>query len=370
MHGSTDLLILRLNRSYNSHLELTISKGAFMSLRTYLVRRLSVAVVLFVAVLIFNFFIFRLPVFIMGMDPMNLYVTREMEPEARERLRVVYGIPRQDATILEWINHFLLYMKNMIFLDFGESFVSFSPVVNDIMIRLPNTLLLMGTSTFLAIILGVVIGIAAASRHGGKFDTAMITIGLSLYSFPVFWIGMMLLLFLSYYIDLFPLGHTVSGPESYEALFSGTIEGYIIYFQDLIWHLVLPCTTLTVAFFGGYMLLMRNTLVEILTEDYIHTARAKGLHERTVLFKHGLRNAFLPLITVIAISFAFIVSGAVLTETVFAWFGMGRLLFDSLLTYDWPVCQAIFYLIALCVIAANILADVLYGVLDPRIKYG
>ncbi|MFX1506947.1 MAG: ABC transporter permease, partial [Promethearchaeota archaeon] len=288
---------------------------------------------------------------------------REMEASTREDLRKVYGIPSSDADFWEWLNHFLLYMKNMIFLDFGFSFETFAPVNNAIMERLPNTLLLMGTSTFLSILIGIIIGIAAASRHGGKFDTAMITIGLSLYSFPVFWIGMMLLLFLSYYLSIFPLGHSVSGSHVYDA-------GGLTYVVDLLWHLVLPCTTLTVAFFGGYMLLMRNTLVEILTEDYILTARAKGLYERTVLFRHGLRNAFLPLITVIAISFAFIVSGAVLTETVFAWFGMGRLLFEALLSYDWPVCQAIFYMIAICVIAANIIADILYGVLDPRIKYG
>ena len=353
-----------------------------MSLRIYLLKRSFIAVVLFIAVLVFNFFIFRLPVFIMGMDPINLYVSREMEPSARERLREVYGIPHVDAGLEEWIEHFLLYMRNMVLLDFGDSFVSFAPVEEDIMERLPNTLLLMGASTLLSIVIGIIIGIAAASRHGGKFDTAMITVGLSLYSFPVFWIGMMLILFLSFYLDIFPLGHSVSNSAVYQGglafwvnLEKGiitleTLSGLLRYLQDLLWHLVLPCLTLTIAFYGGYMLLMRNTLVEVLTEDYILTARAKGLHERTVLFRHGLRNAFLPLITVIAINFAFIVSGAVLTETVFAWFGMGRLLFEALISYDWPVCQAIFYLIAICVIIANILADILYGVLDPRIKYG
>jgi peptide/nickel transport system permease protein len=115
---------------------------------------------------------------------------------------------------------------------------------------------------------------------------------------------------------------------------------------------------------------MRNTLVDVLTEDYILTARAKGLEERTVLYKHGVRNAFLPLISLIAINFAFIISGAVLTETVFIWFGMGRLLWGSLSANDWPTAQGIFFMIAVTVIAANIIADILYGVLDPRIKYG
>ncbi len=332
-----------------------------MSLRRYLLKRIGIAAILFFAVLIFNFFLFRLPIFVLGMDPMSLYIDPDMEIETIERLREIYGIPERDAGFDVWLNHFYLYVQNMITLEFGNSFVSYRPVVQDIMDRLPNTLILMGTSTILTIIVGVAAGIITASRHGGKFDTAMLTVGLSLYSFPVFWVGIMLLLFFGFYIPLFPIGHTQSFPTP-----ANPLERIL----DLIWHMVLPVTTLTLTFYGSYLLLMRNTLIDVLTEDYILTAKAKGLQERTILFKHGLRNAFLPLITVIAINFAFIVSGAVLTETVFAWFGMGRLLFSSLSSYDWPVSQAIFWLIAICVIVANILADVLYGILDPRVKYG
>ncbi|MFX0049916.1 MAG: ABC transporter permease [Candidatus Hermodarchaeota archaeon] len=332
-----------------------------MSLRTYLVKRFFIAIVLFFTVLVFNFFLFRLPIFVLGMDPMTLYIEPGMEPDTIALLREQYGIPEQNAGFAEWFNHFLLYMRNMVTLEFGQSFDSNRPVSLEIMERLPNTIILMGTATVTSILLGVVSGIIAASRHGGKLDTGFITVGLSLYSVPVFWVGMMLLLFFAFFIPIFPMGKSLSYPIP---------TNPISRLLDLIWHLILPCTTLTLGLFGGYMLLMRNTLVEVLTEDYILTAKAKGLAERTVLFKHGLRNAFLPLITVIAISFAFIVSGAVLTETVFAWYGMGRLLFQALLAFDWPVTQAIFWMIAVTVIIANILADLLYGVLDPRIKYG
>ncbi|MFX1282777.1 MAG: ABC transporter permease [Promethearchaeota archaeon] len=332
-----------------------------MSLRTYLLKRSIIAVVLFITTLVLNFFLFRLPIFVLGMDPMSLYINPNMDPRSIEKVRRQYGIPERNAGFEEWFNHFLLYMQNMVTLQFGQSFETLGPVVDEVMERLPNTLILMGASTIIAVVLGIVSGIFIASRHGGKIDTAFITVGLSLYSFPVFWIGMILILFFAYYIPIFPLGHTVSFPVP---------SNPILLIFDLAWHLALPVATLTLAFFGGYMLLMRNTLVEVLTEDYILTARAKGLEERTVLFKHGVRNAFLPLITVIAIQFAFIVSGAVLTETVFAFNGMGRLLFSSLLSYDWPVTQAIFWLIAVCVIIANVLADILYGVLDPRIQYG
>ena len=334
-----------------------------MSLRSYLLKRVSIAVILFLAVLIFNFFIFRLPIFVLGRDPMTLYTDPQMEMEVIERLRVIYGIPERGAGFWPWFDHFIKYMQNMLTLNFGQSFTSFGPVTTEITRRLPNTLLLMGTSTILAIIVGVVAGIWAASRHGGKLDTGLITVSLSLYSFPVFWLGMMLLMVFAYIFPIFPLGHTMSSPDIVRDM--NALERL----WDLIWHLTLPVVTLTLAFFGGYMLLMRNTLVDVLNEDYILTAKAKGLPERTVLYKHAVRNAFLPLITVIAISFAYIVSGAILTETVFAWYGMGRLLFTSLIENDWPVSQALFWLISITVIAANILADLLYGILDPRIKY-
>lgn len=340
-----------------------------MGLRSYLVKRVIVAIALFIAVLIFNFFLFRIPVFVLGIDPASLYITPGMNLDAIENIRRLYQLPPADATWYDWWQHFVRYMQNMLTGQFGQSFMSFRPVVMDVMERLPNTLLLMGTSMVFAVLLGVVTGIVAASRHGGVLDTGLITFSLTMYSLPVFWMGMVFLLLFSvlpqmlWGIPLFPMGHTISPPGSVP-------NDPISYALDLSWHLFLPCLTLTLGFFGGYMLLMRNTLVDVLTEDYILTARAKGLEERTVLYKHGVRNAFLPIISLIAINFAFIISGAVLTETVFVWYGMGRLLYASLTAHDWPVAQAIFFMIAISVIVANIIADVLYGVLDPRIKYG
>ncbi len=340
-----------------------------MGLRSYLLKRVIIAIALFIAVIIFNFFLFRIPVFVFGIDPATLYIQPGMDRHAIEQIRRLYQLPPADATWLDWFHHFVAYMQNMFTLQFGISFSTGNPVVEDIMERLPNTLLLMGTAMIFAVILGVVTGIIAASRHGGAMDTGLITFSLTMYSFPVFWLGMVFMLVFSVLpqlylgFPLFPLGHTTSAP--------GTVPNDpFSYSIDVAWHLVLPAMTLTLAFFGGYMLLMRNTLVDVLTEDYILTARAKGLEERTVLYKHGVRNAFLPLISLIAINFAFIISGAVLTETVFIWFGMGRLLWGSLSANDWPTAQGIFFMIAITVIAANIIADILYGVLDPRIKYG
>lgn len=340
-----------------------------MGLRNYLVKRVIIAIVLFIAVIIFNFFLFRIPVFVLGVDPASLYINPGMDIDAIENIRRLYQLPPENATWYDWWLHFVRYMQNMLTGQFGQSFMSFRPVVMDIQERLPNTLLLMGTSMIFAVLLGVVTGIIAASRHGGALDTGLITFSLTMYSLPVFWMGMVFLLLFSvvpqmfFGIQLFPMGHTISPP--------GTVPNDpISYALDVAWHLVLPALTLTLGFFGGYMLLMRNTLVDVLTEDYILTARAKGLEERTVMYKHAVRNAFLPIISLIAINFAFIISGAVLTETVFVWYGMGRLLYYSLISNDWPVAQAIFFMIAATVIIANILADILYGIIDPRIRYG
>ena len=340
-----------------------------MGLRNYLVKRVIIAIVLFIAVIIFNFFLFRIPVFVLGVDPASLYINPGMDIDAIENIRRLYQLPPENATWYDWWLHFVRYMQNMLTGQFGQSFMSFRPVVMDIQERLPNTLLLMGTSMIFAVLLGVVTGIIAASRHGGALDTGLITFSLTMYSLPVFWMGMVFLLLFSvvpqmfFGIRLFPMGHTISPP--------GTVPSDpISYALDVAWHLVLPTLTLTLGFFGGYMLLMRNTLVDVLTEDYILTARAKGLEERTVMYKHAVRNAFLPIISLVAINFAFIISGAVLTETVFVWYGMGRLLYYSLISNDWPVAQAIFFMIAATVIIANILADILYGIIDPRIRYG
>ncbi|MFX0172947.1 MAG: ABC transporter permease [Candidatus Hodarchaeota archaeon] len=332
-----------------------------MGLRSYLGKRLFIAIILFFTILIFNFFIFRLPIFILGIDPIDLYYTPDMEPETMELFRKKFRIPEANAGFTAWFDHFIAYMQNTLILEFGQSFLTHRPVQLEIMERLPNTILLMGSATLISIAIGIVTGILAASRHGSKIDTALITVGLSVYSLPVFWIGMVLLLFFAFFLPLFSLGYSVSYPIP---------QNPIARIWDFIWHLILPCATLSLGLIGNYMLLMRNTLVEVLTEDYILTARAKGLAERMVLFKHGLRNAFLPLVTVISISFAFIVAGSVLVETVFSWHGMGRLLFKGLMHNDWPVSQAIFWLISVCAIAANIIADLLYGILDPRIKYG
>lgn len=332
-----------------------------MGLRRYVIKRVITGTITVLAVVVLIFFLFRLPTFLQGIDPSDLYINPELPAQAQEALRQHLGLPPKNATFDHWFGYFVTNTKNLLTFDFGLSFRTFRPVTAEISDRLPNTLLLLGTSIGLSIVLGIALGIKAASRHGKTLDVALVTSSLTTYSMPVFWLGMLLILVLGFYLRLFPIsGGTISYPPP---------EDFLQASLDKLWHMILPATTLVIAIYGGYLLLMRNTLIDVLTEDYIVTARAKGLSERAVLYGHAVRNAFLPMITNIALSVALLWTGATLTETTFNWEGIGRLYFTSLVLLDFPVAEALLYIIALSVVLANIVADLMYGVLDPRVRY-
>lgn len=332
-----------------------------MGLREWVIKRTINNVLLVLAVTIFVFFLFRVPVFYLGVDPADLYLVGGMKPEEVENIRRIYGLPSKDAGLLEWLNHFVLYIYNTLTFNFGFSFQTLRPVSSEILERLPNTLLLIGTSTAISIVLSVYVGVKVASRHGSRLDVSAITLSLFVYNLPIFWVGIMALMIFGYYLDLYPVtGGSISYPPPSDPF---------LYALDLLWHLSLPVAVLAVAGFGGLMLIMRNNVLTALTDDYITTARAKGLSEQTILYKHALRNAMLPLITIVALSIATLIGGAVLTETVFNWYGMGRFLFEAVTSQDYPTMQAITYIFAISTVLANFFADILHGVFDPRIKY-
>jgi len=255
-------------------------------------------------------------------------------------------------------------MYNMLTGQFGISYVSGGQISQEIGARLLNTFLLVGLSTIFSVIIGVILGVIAAQKRGGLFDSASVITSLTTYSLPTFWMGMIFLLIFSYGLHWFPAGWTSS------FTISNPPPNIFVDFTDRIWHLFLPVLTLTLFQYGGFLLLTRATMLETLTEDYVITARAKGLKERTVLFKHALKNASLPLITSAAISIGFVLSGAIITEQVFNYPGLGWWTWKAISWTDYPVLHCIFFLTAVCVIIANFIADLLYGVIDPRIKYG
>lgn len=344
-----------------------------MALKSYIVKRIIYMVFLVFFVLSLNFVIFE----IMPGNPIEFFAGRPgtLTAEKVEELMKLWGF--RDPLHVKYYR----YITNMLTLQFGRSARTGRPVVEMIGEALPNTLLLMGASTIISIILGILTGAIAAYNRGGKLDTTLVTGSLVTYSLPTFWMGMIFLVIFGLHLKWFPIGKTVSywpqyptglPPPLFEAQIY-TIKLVIPSLEELLdrsWHLFLPTLTLVLFQYGGYLLLTRATMIEALSEDYIITARAKGVKERTVMLKHALKNASLPIITTVALAFGFMISGAIITETVFAWPGLGGLTWHAIQLYDYPILHVVFYVIAVCVIVANFIADLVYGIVDPRIKYG
>jgi peptide/nickel transport system permease protein len=284
---------------------------------------------------------------------------RLREPEVLKALMEAYGLD-QPLPI-----RYLKYVVNMLTFQFGYSYYTRKPVVSEIGVRLQNTLLLVVPPEIFAVVVGVALGALAAYKRGGLIDNASVIASLISHALPVFWIALVLVIIFSYNLNWFPSGHYL--PPHWEWSPPQTIWEE---WGTRLWYLALPWTTLFLLAFGTYLLLTRASTLECVSEDYVLTAKAKGLKERTVLFKHTLKNASLPIITEVAIVFGFTLSGAIITEQVFVYPGLGGWIWRSIEQYDYPALQAIFYVIAICVIIANFIADVLYGVIDPRVKYG
>jgi len=344
-----------------------------MGLKSYIAKRIVYMIFLIWFVLTLNFIIFE----VMPGSPLEFFAGRPgaMSAERVEELMQLWGF--NDPFHVKYYR----YIVNMLTLQFGRSARTGQPVKNIISQALPNTLLLMGLSTVISIVLGILTGSIAAYKRGGKLDTGLVTSSLITYSLPTFWMGMIFLIAFGLQLGWFPLGKTVSYWTEYPTGAPPPLADFQILswnlvipsfaeIADRLWHLFLPTLTLVLFQFGGYLLLTRATMIEAMSEDYIVTARAKGVKERLVIFRHALRNASLPIITSAAISFGFMISGAIITETVFSWPGLGGLTWRAIQLYDYPILHVLFYVIAVCVIVANFIADLAYGVVDPRIKYG
>lgn len=341
-----------------------------MGLRTFIAKRIIYSFFLLFFVITLNFIIFAL----MPGNPLMAYAgaMKLEDPEQAKQLLKQWGL--LDPLHVRYIK----YVQNMLTWNFGRS-SSGRAVATEIMQRLPNTLLLMGTVAIFSMLIGVILGVIAAAKRGGLFDSIAVVGSLTTYSLPSFWMGMLALILFSFTLGWFPSGNTFPDEWLYDwpqPLWQGAILGVQIVIPGLteilgrLHHLFLPAAVLTLFSYGGWLLLTRASMLENLTDDYVLTARAKGVNERAVLFKHVLKNASLPLITSAALSFAFLISGAILTETIFTWPGLGTWIWLAITIPDHPSIQAFFYIIAVLVIIANFAADILYGVIDPRIKYG
>lgn len=319
-----------------------------MGARRYIARKVLQAVLTLFFVLTANFFMFR----VMPSDPISLLARNQrLSPADVAEQQAAFGLDKPIA------QQYVFYLQQTLTGEFGLSFRSSRPVWDEISGRLWPTFLLVGMGTLLASVIGVWIGTKGGWNRGSAFDTSTLYGSLVLYSTPEGWLGMILLLIFAGWLGWFPAG-------GYE---TGGLTGFerVI---DIANHLVLPCLTLTLGYVGSYSIVMRSSLLEVMREGFVQTAKAKGVPDRLVLRRHAGPNAFLPTFTLIFLSFGFVLGGAIVVEMVFSWPGIGLLTVEAIDTLDYPTLQAIFLLTSALVIVFNLVADVAYGYLDPRIR--
>jgi len=322
--------------------------------RTYALRRIlqTIPILFIISVLLF-FMVRAAPGGPLTAARRNPNITPEQIAKLEAKLGLDQPLPVQYA---KW-------MGDMLQGDLGQSIKFRRPVAEMIAERIPNTLLLVGVSFFVTLLIAIPVGVLSARKPYSAFDYSMTTITFMGQSLPVYWLGLGLILI--FYVSI--KNPTTGGP-----LFPGggmnTIgkEGDLM---DTLWHLVLPVIALSLGWIAWYSRFLRSSMLDVLHEDYIRTARAKGLHDGLVHYKHALRNAILPLVTLIALDLPSVFAGALFVETIFSWPGMGRLFWDAARGRDYPVLLGVVMITAVLIIVCNILADLAYGMLDPQVKY-
>lgn len=300
----------------------------------------------------FNFFLFR----IMPSDPVAILTRVEGKQLSQtERQQKIEELGLDEPLVPQFFD----YLGDLARFDLGTSLLYAAPVSEVFLEFLWPTLLLVGVSTVFTIVIGLYMGIRGGWRRGSKGDLASMGVSLVFYSMPEFWLGMMLLTLFATTLGWFPQG-------GFETIDSG-LTGFPA-FVDILNHMFLPALTLTLAYVGEYYILMRSSLLDVLGEDYITTVRAKGVRENKVLWRHAVRNALLPTVALVALSFGFVIGGALTVEIVFSYPGVGNLTLTALDAQDYQLLQGMFLFFSLAVVLANLAADLLYGRLDPRVQ--
>jgi peptide/nickel transport system permease protein len=327
-----------------------------VSTRRYLISKVLQALLTLLFVLAFNFFLFR------GLgDP----VTQLLRGHTGISTKAVQQLQHELGLDLPLPLQFVHYVKETLQGHLGYSYFYNLPVSQVIADRIWPTLLLVGLSTLASAVIGVWIGIRQGWRRGSAYDQGMLGFTLFTYAMPEFWFGLLMIMAFSVGVGPFPALFPTGGYDTVGAAYTGA--AHVI---DVLNHLVLPFFVLTVAYLGEYSLIMRSSLLETLGDDFIVTARAKGVREKQVLYGHAVPNALLPTMTVVILSFGFVISGAITIELIFNWPGLGLLTATSVDQRDYPVLEGMFLLFSASVIVANLVADLMYSYLDPRVRAG
>lgn len=317
-----------------------------------ILKRLLSIIPLLIGISLISFFVMHLA----PGDPTALFVDPSVDPSELARIRVNWGLDRP-----VYVQYFY-WLKNAVRGDLGTAYMLNRPVIQVIAERIPATLLLMGTSLFFILLVSIPLGVLSAYKKGGLFDGVVSVLSFTGMSMPSFWLALMLMLIFSVHFGILPAGG-MSDP----LLTGASMPERSV---DTARHMVLPVLTMLLTGFAGLTRYVRSGTLEVLGQNYIKAARAKGLTERTVLFKHALRNSLLPLITILGMSIPDLFAGAFIIETIFAWPGMGRLGVGAVFSRNYPLIMGVVLISSFLIIAGNLVADLLYSVADPRIRTG
>jgi ABC-type dipeptide/oligopeptide/nickel transport system permease component len=349
----------------------------------YAIRRLLGLIPVLIGVTLLIFAITR----VIPGDPAVAMLGQRSSPELRQRLREDLGLNeplwlnvgavRESGNILAvFDSQYFDYMSSLLRGDLGRSIFSNIPVARSLAVRFPATVELTLFAMLFAVIVGIPTGVWAALRRGTFADTAVMTVALSGVSFPVFWLAIILIYIFSVNLGWLPPAHRLSPVVQFDL---EPITGFYVLDSLLRWniealwdalrHLVLPAVALGTIPLAIIVRMTRSSMLEVLGQDFVRTARSKGLEERRVVNKHALRNALLPVVTVIGLSFGTLLSGAILTETVFSWPGIGRWVYDAISARDYPIIQGGVLFVAFVFVMVNLVVDLTYGIIDPRIQY-
>jgi peptide/nickel transport system permease protein len=321
-------------------------------MRKYVIRRFYQTIIVLWVVMTILFVLFRM----MPGDPTSMLVDESLDQVARQKLLVEWGL---DAPLYQ---QYFVFLKNLVMFNFGVSFFYRIPVWEALYSPLFNSIVLMGTGLCIAICLGILLGAYLGWKRGGKLERFGLIFSLMLRSTPIFWLGIIVLMVFAYWLALFPTGRM-------------RVTGYVAanlfqtYFSmDFLWHLALPLLTAVLHFLSDPLLVMRTSMLEVRGEEFLEFLESMGVPERS-LIRHSMKNALLPVVTFIALSVGFVFGGQVLLEVVFSWPGMGREMLLAIERRDYPIAQGSFIIMSSMVILMNFVVDLIYGYLDPRIKY-
>lgn len=322
-----------------------------MSRIRYLGRKIVWLVVTLYFVVTFNFVLFHL----LPGNPVRLLArSGHLTPQAVAEITKVYGLNHPP------LQQYLIYLNGLLHGQLGISYTYREPVSTLLGQYLGNTIVLLTAATLLTIVLGVLAGVVAANRRGRGYDSATVTASVIGWSLPTFWTGLILAFVLGVWLHAFP----IFGMETPNAVYTSQFQRI----EDIASHLFLPTLTLIIVNIAQFVLVARASVIEVMSEDFMLTATAKGLLPRRVLWRHAVRNALLPVVTASALLIGLVVAGAIEVETVFSWPGMGLLVYNSVLNRDYPVIEAAFLVFAIVVLLVNFASDLLYQALDPRVR--